>query len=465
MWGRTSKRLGLLIFQSSQVIQRHGSTSKYLQKLLDGSKKKRKRPFKLTGNNITTAKKYVSEGSKHRSFRVSQVVHGTVVDIIDSGDLDPEIPTLGVSISDVVWSPEMSSMNIYWQTKSDDVEKREVVRNLLNSKAKKMRSLLIGRKISGHIPNIQFVWDKSQLKTSYLEYIDKMLSIADYGPDYEPQKYPQATAYHGVPILQASPKILEKLREISEERDPGQMKEYVEKSFRDDIYGLDHTLLMESIQDSKQKLQAGLRKREKKSMKESKERIYSGELQQQEKDRRGELQQQEKDRRDIFTASATGLPQRVNEMQRNLSDDVKDKNVDRYEEPDFLEDEWSDDDDEDFDDEDDELSITRAKSTKCEKEQNRNHHDERINSELLNNDEKDNLQMYTEQSKSPKLNRLGIPKKLGSSAMHSPLRVRDMQRFITDESVDDNGDEIDLLEDEWSDDENQEIIKERDTKR
>ncbi|XP_062605312.1 uncharacterized protein LOC134267104 [Saccostrea cucullata] len=452
MWGR---RLGQLIFYPPQVIKRHGSTSKYLQKLLDGSKKRRKKPFKLTGSNITTAKKYVSEGSKHRSFRVSQVVHGTVVDIIDSGELDPEIPTLGVSISDVVWSPEMSSMNIYWQTSSDDVEQREVVRNLLNSKAKKMRSLLIGRKISGHIPNIQFVWDKSQLKTSYLQYIDKVLSVADYGPDYEPQKFPPPTAHHGIPILQASPKILERLWEVSEDRGPEEMKEYVEKSYRDDIYGLDHTLLMESIQNSKQKLQAGLRKREKKSMKDSREQ----------NDHRVnvELRQQEKDRREMFTTTAAGFPQRVSEMQRSLSDDSEDNNAERCEEPDFLEDEWSDEE-EDFDDEDDELNITGDKNTKCEQEENRTHLDKTINSEQLNKGEKDNLQMAKEQNKkSPTLKRLGFKNSLGSPAMHGPLRVRDMQRFITDGNIDNKGDEIDLLEDEWSDDE--ENNTERDIKK
>lgn len=33
----------------------------------------------------------------------------------------------------------MSSMNVFWQIESDDVEKRDQVKNLLNSKAKKLR--------------------------------------------------------------------------------------------------------------------------------------------------------------------------------------------------------------------------------------------------------------------------------------------------------------------------------------
>lgn len=33
----------------------------------------------------------------------------------------------------------MSSMNVFWQIESDDVKKRDQVKNLLNSKAKKLR--------------------------------------------------------------------------------------------------------------------------------------------------------------------------------------------------------------------------------------------------------------------------------------------------------------------------------------
>lgn len=33
----------------------------------------------------------------------------------------------------------MSSMNVFWQIESEDVEKRDQVKNLLNSKAKKLR--------------------------------------------------------------------------------------------------------------------------------------------------------------------------------------------------------------------------------------------------------------------------------------------------------------------------------------
>jgi hypothetical protein len=45
--------------------------------------------------------KYVSEEKKMRFFRVSQVIYENVVELVDSGELDPNIPTLGISISEV----------------------------------------------------------------------------------------------------------------------------------------------------------------------------------------------------------------------------------------------------------------------------------------------------------------------------------------------------------------------------
>lgn len=51
--------------------------------------------------NSPTAGQYVSEGMKFQSFRVSQVIHDAIVEYFDTGELDPDIPPLGVSISKV----------------------------------------------------------------------------------------------------------------------------------------------------------------------------------------------------------------------------------------------------------------------------------------------------------------------------------------------------------------------------
>ncbi|XP_048731376.2 uncharacterized protein LOC125648379 [Ostrea edulis] len=456
MWekGFTAASVGRLIFQSSLQFHRHASTSKYLKRLLDGDKKKKKKHFN-PGTSTTTTGKYVSEERKMRFFRVSQVIYENVVDLVDSGELDPYIPTLGISISEVVWSPEMNSISIYWKTDSDDTEKRDTVRNLLNSKAKKLRALLISRKISGHIPNVQFVWDKSQLRYSHLEYIDKMLSVADYGPDYELQKYSRTRMHQELPILQTSPRLLEKLQKINEEKDPVAMNKVIMKSFRDDVYGLDHTLLVNSIKESKQKLKSGLKKREKKLMKSQKEFNSKG--------AGTDIGHQEETSLVDLVTRTKGLPVRVADMQKSLLEDGECENLKESDEPNFFEDEWSDDE-EDFDNEDEELRITCHKSTEHENGDVANLDVKNLNYTQLedpDHNEKGSVEVDSKQKTS--IQRLRIGKRLGSSTIHSPLRVRDMQSLLTDESAIDG--EIDLLEDEWSDDEAKEVTKESDIPR
>lgn len=42
-------------------------------------------------------------------------------------------------ILQVIWNPATNSINVYWQIDSDDVEKKNKVKDLLNSKASKLR--------------------------------------------------------------------------------------------------------------------------------------------------------------------------------------------------------------------------------------------------------------------------------------------------------------------------------------
>lgn len=317
------------------------------------------------------------------------------------------------------------------------------------------RALLISRKISGHIPNVQFVWDKSQLRYSHLEYIDKMLSVADYGPDYEPQKYSRTRMHQELPILQTSPRLLEKLQKINEEKDPVAMNKVIMKSFRDDVYGLDHTLLVNSIKESKQKLKSGLKKREKKLMKSQKEFNSKG--------AGTDIGHQEETSLVDLATRTKGLPVRVADMQKSLLEDGECENLKESDEPNFFEDEWSDDE-EDFDNEDEELRITGHKSTEHENGDVANLDVKNLNYTQLedpDHNEKGSVEVDSKQKTS--IQRLRIGKRLGSSTIHSPLRVRDMQSLLTDESAIDG--EIDLLEDEWSDDEAKEVTKESDIPR
>jgi hypothetical protein len=283
-----------------------------------------------------------------------------------------------------------------------------------------------------------------------------MLSEADYGPDYDLQKHLLPRMHQEIAFLQTSPRLLEKLQEKSDEKDPVQVNKVITKSYRDDVYGLDHTLLMNSIKDSKQKLKSGLKKREKKLMKSHRE-LHS-------KGSGTDTDHQKEQNLENLDTRRKGLPMRVSDMQKGLLKDGQCENLHESDEPNFFEDEWSESE-EDIDNEDDELNITGHKCTKHENQdvanRDRKPQFNVAQSENHNCDEKGSVEDPKQRTGSPpSLRRLQVRRKLGSSTIHSPLRVRDMQNLLSDESCIDGG--IDLLEDEWSDDEDKEVTKESD---
>lgn len=296
------------------------------------------------------------------------------------------------------------------------------------------------------------MWDKSQRSKFHLAYIDKMLAEADYGPDHTPQQNVTHSAELDSPVLTASPKLLEKIQTLSTKTDPNVLPEVedIEKSFSDDIYGLERNLLLASIKDSKDKLEAGLKKREKRLRKEQK---------------RLKLQlkkvNKNEDGQKIDLSRTRDVPlKRVSVIQKLLSEDKIGEYLEKLEQTEdnnFLEDEWSDDeDDDDIDEEDDEVNIIGQKTEEGSSKHAENSDAEKIHESQLqqcdnDNNVKDDLDSGpgTESLQTLTGNRPGLRR----NSLRSPIRVREMQRFISEENIEDTDNDVDLMESEWSDDE------------
>lgn len=285
------------------------------------------------------------------------------------------------------------------------------------------------------------MWDKSQRSKFHLAYIDKMLAEADYGPDHTPQQNVIHSAELDSPVLTASPKLLEKIQTLSANVLPE--VEDIEKSFSDDIYGLERKVLLASIKQSKDKLEAGLKKREKRLLKEQK-RLKSH-LKKVNKNEGGEK---------IDLSRKRDVPlKRVSEIQNLMSEDKVGEYLEKLEETEdnnFLEEEWSDDD---IDEEDDEVNIIGQKTEGSSKHAE-NSDAEKINESQLqqcdnDNNVKDDLNSGLGMESLQTLNRHGLRR----SSLRSPIRVREMQRYIIEENIEDTDNDVDFLKSEWSDDE------------
>lgn len=121
----------------------------------------------------------------------------------------------------------------------------------------------------------------------------------------------------------------------------------------------------------------------------------------------------------------------------------------------FLEDEWSDDeDDDDIDEEDDEVNIIGQKTEEGSSKHGENSDAEKINESQLqqcdnDNNVKDDLNSGLGMGSLQTLNRHGLRR----SSLRSPIRVREMQRYISEENIEDTDNDVDFLKSEWSDDE------------
>lgn len=131
--------------------------------------------------------------------------------------------------------------------------------------------------------------------------------------------------------------------------------------------------------------------------------------------------------------------------------------LEQTEDNNFLEDEWSDDeDDDDIDEEDDEVNIIGQKTEEGSSKHAENSDAEKIHESQLqqcdnDNNVKDDLDSGpgTESLQTLTGNRPGLRR----NSLRSPIRVREMQRFISEENIEDTDNDVDLMESDWSDDE------------
>lgn len=304
---------------------------------------------------------------------------------------------------------------------------------------------MIESRISGHIPSIQFAWDKSQLKRGYLKHIDEMimLAIADYGPSHQIEKNDISTAELTSPVLEASPNLLEKLKKINSGTETKLNHGDIVQSFRNDLYKLDHLSLMKSIQESKDKLKAGLRRREKKMLKEQKFMKFP----------KAEIETPPQEgRKKVDGFGPEGVPLRLSMIQKNQLGVNASNYLNQLEEQPFFEEEWSDDD-EDFDNTvgEKKTRVTVEESTGGISEHSDDKRKYSLSHELDDNNpviEELNFKWKPESFRT--LSRQGVQRVSGP--LQSPLRVRDMQTLLS-ESSEEGDDEVDLIEDEWSDEE------------
>ncbi|XP_046550511.1 putative ribosome-binding factor A, mitochondrial isoform X2 [Haliotis rubra] len=218
----------------------------------------------------TTTSRRVSDGQRRRAEQVSTVLYNYITSIIDSGELSPALADMAVDINRVKVTPDFSSVNIYWLSSGSERDGELEIE--LKKHEAKLRSILISYHIVGTIPQVTFVQDRTAGR--YAE-VEKLLRIADYGPDFVPGPMGSSIrTLHPSPKEPSDADVSEQLQKLSldfaqttnhgkhiipmEEKTDGDHEDVSslvedkkdpasELNFRSDLYGLNHVEIMKRL--------------------------------------------------------------------------------------------------------------------------------------------------------------------------------------------------------------------------
>lgn len=270
---------------NQQNIPIEGKLAKMLKradKIKIKKKKKAAQPDKPTSiglsdlSSSTSTKHSYSDGAKRRAHQVSFVLYDYIIQIINSGELSPKIADLSVEITEVKILPDLSCIHVYWAPRG--TEQDDEIRELLKQNQGRLRTLLTSYRLISKIPPILF---KSDNIMSEMYKVSRLLDEADYGEETVEQQLPEKIQDYddnhselqnvteifeggvtkvvyteGRGDVEKEDLQLEKVEDIINIK-PSECDHRIstiKEEFREDVYGLNHSLLMKKIESSKHKL-------------------------------------------------------------------------------------------------------------------------------------------------------------------------------------------------------------------
>ncbi|MBN3279909.1 RBFA factor, partial [Polyodon spathula] len=132
------------------------------------------------------------KGSREDSIRMrtlNTILYKAIADLMSTYEVSPQLFDLGVEISKarflfsftikVSLPLDFSSCRVYWKI-SGKSERDDLIQQVLEKSAPRIRYLLITRQVLGSVPPVTFIKDKQYAAISEVE---KLLEAADFGPE------------------------------------------------------------------------------------------------------------------------------------------------------------------------------------------------------------------------------------------------------------------------------------------
>uniref|UniRef100_A0A182QNK6 Ribosome-binding factor A, mitochondrial n=1 Tax=Anopheles farauti TaxID=69004 RepID=A0A182QNK6_9DIPT len=217
-----------LFSTSSTLLSSSSKAAKVFNKLMNGSKAKKRRyydetndrgPKLLPASSLASTNRQGKE-SNRRVAVLNKLFMKNITDLMATGTFASDLYGYGIQISRVRVAPDFREATIYWF--STNLNKDVKIDGILKPLSSRLRHELSQLRLIGEVPQLMFVQDKRY----YVEgLLNSLLKEADYGEDTMPEE-------GAVPL---AAKEDERLRE---------------PEMRHDILGLDHAQIMSRIRQS-----------------------------------------------------------------------------------------------------------------------------------------------------------------------------------------------------------------------
>ncbi|KAF2895204.1 hypothetical protein ILUMI_10976, partial [Ignelater luminosus] len=243
----------LKCFRQLHISVPHNTQAKMMKKVMGSNIKKKSKFYEAP---TLLAPKSFSKGAfegkrsvnSKRATVLNKLFMRYITDLMSSGECSSAFIGHGIEIDHVQITPDFSCVKVFWISKSP--EKDEIIEDILHKNTGQLRHELAQLKVVGVIPKIRFVKDKHYAQAIK---VDNLLTKADFGDDYIPEDITTKLKTELELNTSLEPHIVQKLSKLDNSED---VYEDPLPPMPNNVFGLNHSEIMERIQKSKQKSRA-----------------------------------------------------------------------------------------------------------------------------------------------------------------------------------------------------------------
>lgn len=190
--------------------------------------------------------KLISNHVTRRRVVLNKLFMEHITDLMATGEASTHILGRSIEISHVNVTPDFRTVLVYWSSKrsSENCQTEKI----LNDCAYSIRHELTRLRVIGQVPLIKFVKNKQLASLTELE---KRMSTADYGEDYEPLAQLPFSGPELTLTVKLPPEVKAKILAIDNEIDEETEDEFhVDMPpMRHDVLGVDHHAIMTKVRN------------------------------------------------------------------------------------------------------------------------------------------------------------------------------------------------------------------------